>query len=204
MSVGSCVSLNVYDLDNLASSINKYARNWSTGAFHAGVEVYGEEFAFGATHDPSWPGIVRCVPKEHPMHVYRETVNMGMTSLTCDQVAFLVDNVLQAEWPGTSYHLLRKNCINFADQFCCLLGVGSVPLWIKNLQLTASRAAEKIENTAIQMQQLDEKIGFTDGLAMIKNVPSEIGKAAQNSWQAVTGGLSWAFASEEENGYTVR
>eukprot|EP01071_Lankesteria_metandrocarpae_P009462 Lankesteria_metandrocarpae@DN5200_c0_g1_i20.p1 len=116
-----------------------------------------------------------CLPKGHPNHVYRETLRMGRTRLSHLQVIYLVEKILKPEWPGPTYHILKRNCINFADQFCCLLGVGSVPSWLKNLQNVAGRAAERLESTAVQLRHLDEQYGFSTGFSMIRESSLRLG-----------------------------
>eukprot|EP00923_Selenidium_pygospionis_P010294 GHVN01017917.1.p1 GENE.GHVN01017917.1~~GHVN01017917.1.p1 ORF type:complete len:356 (-),score=79.13 GHVN01017917.1:291-1358(-) len=161
----SIVELNVYDLDNISSHINQYTRSWNVGAFHAGVSVYGVEYSFGQTNEPM-PGVTAIRPQQHDVHIYRETVSMGHTHLTEMQVQVLID-YMRDEWSGNTYHILRKNCINFCDQFCCLLGVGGVPEWITSLQVSASRAGDHVEVGMAKLQQFDEAVGISAGLKKV-------------------------------------
>eukprot|EP00923_Selenidium_pygospionis_P010293 GHVN01017916.1.p1 GENE.GHVN01017916.1~~GHVN01017916.1.p1 ORF type:complete len:410 (-),score=100.01 GHVN01017916.1:367-1596(-) len=159
------VELNVYDLDNISSHINQYTRSWNVGAFHAGVSVCGVEYSFGQTNEPM-PGVTAIRPQQHDVHIYRETVVMGHTHLTEMQVQVLID-YMRDEWSGNTYHILRKNCINFCDQFCCLLGVGGVPEWITSLQVSASRAGDHVEVGMAKLQQFDEAVGISAGLKKV-------------------------------------
>jgi len=67
------VRLNIYDLQN---SKRRKEANEETGLFHAGVEVFGQEWNHGAT------GVTCHAPRHHPSHTYRTTVPMGETKLT--------------------------------------------------------------------------------------------------------------------------
>eukprot|EP01069_Polyplicarium_translucidae_P003334 Polyplicarium_translucidae@DN2278_c1_g1_i1.p1 len=163
----AAVFLNVYDLDPVAARINRVVRGWNTGAFHAGVEVYDIEFAFGRTAD-SIPGITMTPPRRHPFHIYRETVFMGFTHLTCGEVTGLI-SALSSQWLGDTYHILTKNCINFADLLTCLLGVGSVPPWVVSLQTSAARTAENVQSAVAKIQRFDERIRFSWGLRKMGN-----------------------------------
>lgn len=99
------------------------------GIFHAGVEVAGLEWSYGFTDSDTRPGLACCQPKQHPMHTYRQTFDLGQADLTSEDVAELL-SVLMEEWNGQEYDLLRRNCCHFADEFCKRLGVGGIPRWI--------------------------------------------------------------------------
>eukprot|EP00438_Fugacium_kawagutii_P027175 Skav214904 [mRNA] locus=scaffold1561:155121:161159:- [translate_table: standard] len=100
------------------------------GVFHAGVEIGGEEWSFG--YAPSGSGLHCSVPREHPQHNFRETLELGETTLTKAEVASLLEKMLD-EYPGSSYHLIRCNCNHFASDLCRRLGVGDLPAWVERL-----------------------------------------------------------------------
>ncbi|KAL8454444.1 hypothetical protein Emed_000165 [Eimeria media] len=161
------VLLHVYDLTPAISAyVNRVMRPLGAGAFHAGVEVYGQEYCFGQTPDDS-SGISVCLPRQHPAHVYRETVLMGPTDLGFDEFASLIEAV-KFEWPGSSYDVLSRNCVDFADHLCVLLGVGHIPAWLFRLQNQARTikggaraAAAAAAAAARQLQRLDREAGIT-------------------------------------------
>lgn len=135
------VLLNVYDLVNHVSSFNGVFSNRAFnlfGFFHAGIEVYGEEWSFYRI--PSGEcGICRSLkPKHHSVHVFRQTVNLGKTKLTKQMVLDVLVNQLKHEWAGDSYDLLDRNCITFCDAFATSLGVNRCPSWVSNLHESAS------------------------------------------------------------------
>ncbi|CAD2097917.1 PPPDE peptidase, putative [Plasmodium vinckei brucechwatti] len=72
----SMVYLNIYDLDPVSKVVNSVVKSIGTGAFHAGVEVYGFEYSFGYIPGGQ-TGVMKTQPRYHPYHVYRESIPMG-------------------------------------------------------------------------------------------------------------------------------
>jgi len=109
------------------------------GAFHAAVEVYGEEWGFYRQADPTDCGICRSrQPRRHHVHVYRQSVNLGKTRFTDWQVWDLIRDHVIPHWPGGKYDLIQCNCIHFADAFAKLLEVQPVPPWVRGLHETGA------------------------------------------------------------------
>mmetsp|Transcript_34619 Transcript_34619/g.99742 ORF Transcript_34619/g.99742 Transcript_34619/m.99742 type:complete len:448 (+) Transcript_34619:92-1435(+) len=131
------VFLNVYDLASAASIPNSLLCNSlmkTFGAFHAAIEVYGEEWGFYRQQEPEMCGICRSrFPRRHPIHVYRQSVNLGSTPLQDWQVWKVIREKVIPFWPSSRYDLIRCNCIHFAEEFSQLLQVNSVPTWVKGL-----------------------------------------------------------------------
>jgi len=130
------VYIHIYDVSQESSirKLNRFLANKLSplkfgGVFHAGVEVSGLEWSYGASSVETIPGIVCHEVKTHPQHRYRQTVSMGYTSFTGEQVAELISEMVE-NYPGWDYDLLRRNCCHFADDFCQRMGVGRIPGWI--------------------------------------------------------------------------
>eukprot|EP00928_Gymnodinium_smaydae_P033180 TRINITY_DN23832_c0_g1_i1.p1 TRINITY_DN23832_c0_g1~~TRINITY_DN23832_c0_g1_i1.p1 ORF type:complete len:350 (+),score=52.99 TRINITY_DN23832_c0_g1_i1:51-1100(+) len=136
------VFLRVYDLsDNIL--IRGFGLTNSYGAFHSGVEVYGQEWAFGLSDD-MLSGISCCAPGDNPDFSFRETIALGFTRLSHLQV-LLVINDMKDEWLGCTYNALSRNCNHFAEELCLRLGVARPPAWVNSLAgvgLSASSALE--------------------------------------------------------------
>lgn len=64
-STSNRVVLNVYDLSTDLAWGNWYAYRLGMGVFHAGVEVYGVEYAFGG-HDADASGVFATEPRDAP------------------------------------------------------------------------------------------------------------------------------------------
>jgi len=133
----NAVLINIFDLapqltftnDMLCNSMMK-----SLGAFHAAVEVYGEEWSFYRTPNPEACGVCRSLrPRHHPVHLYRQSILAGTTPLKEWEVRFLIRSKLAPVWRGGNYHILRRNCIHFCDELLLMLGVGPMPSWVCHL-----------------------------------------------------------------------
>lgn len=136
------VFLNVFDLASVLSIPNQVLCNTvisTVGAFHAAVEVYGEEWSFYRTPNPNSCGVCKSLrPRHHPVHVFRQSVNMGTTKLKEWEVRYLIRSSLAQTWPGGSYDLLSRNCIHFCEELLLALGVQQVPGWVRGLHETGA------------------------------------------------------------------
>jgi len=136
---GCMVYLNIYDASQHSSVrwLNGvFAHQLSPvkfgGAFHAGVEVLGLEWSFGATPRETLPGVACVLPRCDPQHQFRQTVFLGKTHLPVDRITAMITDLVE-EYPGREYDVLRRNCCHFADDFCQRLGVGTIPSWVHRL-----------------------------------------------------------------------
>eukprot|EP00435_Cladocopium_sp_Y103_P055176 s1720_g18.t1 len=136
----STVMLRIYDVmgAEVVSGLNCLCRVIGTGAFHAGVEVYGLEWSFGFSEDGS--GVFSCTPGECGGHAYREAVWMGDTPLGEEDVMILLSTLAQ-DWQGSDYDILRRNCCHFSDALCRQLQVGHIPGWVTNLAGAGAKVA---------------------------------------------------------------
>lgn len=109
--LGSPVELNVYDLlhpenTEAVPNINWYLYGLGMGLYHSGVNVYGTEYCYGG-HPESHTGVFAVAPKKAPDARYRETVFIGRTSLTPEQVSAVVE-AMSMIWVGNTYNLLKR------------------------------------------------------------------------------------------------
>jgi len=122
------VKLHVYHTDPFTAFLNhaglKYA---DVPIYHVGVEIYGTEWAF-TYFDDCWdnPHLTGVWPAQVPTQMegfdYQETILMGPTALN-RQDALRVVEKLRTQWPSSSYHLTRHNCLTFARELVEKLGV---------------------------------------------------------------------------------
>jgi hypothetical protein len=134
------VLLHIYDVtqEDSVQKINRWLAHPSNplkfgGIFHAGVEIDGLEWSYGASdRSSSVPGISCCEPRGHPHHRYRETVALNPSKLSPEDVGELLTQMIE-EYPGHDYDLLRRNCCHFADEFCRRIGAGGIPGWVHRL-----------------------------------------------------------------------
>eukprot|EP00405_Crypthecodinium_cohnii_P022576 CAMPEP_0206471634 /NCGR_PEP_ID=MMETSP0324_2-20121206/31689_1 /ASSEMBLY_ACC=CAM_ASM_000836 /TAXON_ID=2866 /ORGANISM="Crypthecodinium cohnii, Strain Seligo" /LENGTH=559 /DNA_ID=CAMNT_0053946015 /DNA_START=66 /DNA_END=1745 /DNA_ORIENTATION=+ len=155
------VYCNVYDLGDNETfrKINQVTTGGNNvlvaGLFHAGIEVFGGEWCYGYTVEDR-SGVSCIPPRSHPQHTYRTTIPLGVTRFSYNQVAELTRRLAQ-EWRGNEYHLIHKNCQNFANALCAELGVNRMPGWVDR----AARAASAIDTTS---KQLGEQVTQTRDL----------------------------------------
>jgi len=102
------------------------------GVFHAGVEVNGLEWSYGYSPCETHPGVSCMEPRTHPQHHFRQTVVLRHTQVPAEGIADIISELVE-QYPGHDYHLLRRNCCHFADDFCRRLGVGGIPGWVHRL-----------------------------------------------------------------------
>mmetsp|Transcript_96470 Transcript_96470/g.241941 ORF Transcript_96470/g.241941 Transcript_96470/m.241941 type:complete len:251 (+) Transcript_96470:58-810(+) len=151
------VLVHVYDLGDsfLTRGLwNSVAKNY--GAFHTGVEVYGREYLFGVamSGEDGLPiqdatgitGISWHTPRDNCDHSYRETLSMGFTTLSQDEVFALVEE-MKFDWTSSSYNVLTRNCHDFTNEMCLRLGVAGLPAWVNSLAPTGASTYEYFENT---------------------------------------------------------
>jgi len=138
---GSQVVLNIYHLNSDWSNANHVSKELFGvgGAFHAAIEVYGNEWSYGGD------GISCNEPRSHPVHVYHESILLGETTLTAQQVRRLV-TCMGRKWFGQDYNLLENNCCNFADSLSLKLVGDHIPAWVMRFPQLASRAANHLDS----------------------------------------------------------
>mmetsp|Transcript_3681 Transcript_3681/g.9351 ORF Transcript_3681/g.9351 Transcript_3681/m.9351 type:complete len:558 (+) Transcript_3681:69-1742(+) len=122
------VLLHIYDLMDELQAANGLLAFKMTGlsvggAFHAGVEVFGNEWTYGTL------GVCCEAPRTAEAHVYRCSIPLGETKLVEREVATVLHTMCR-RWRGKDYEILDKNCCRFSAEFCDKLGVGPMPAFI--------------------------------------------------------------------------
>lgn len=168
----STVFLNVYDLAPATSGLNSLLCNTMVktfGAFHAAIEVYGTEWGFYRQPEPEVCGVCRSRrPRHHPVHVYRQSVNLGQTELTEAETIRIMKTEIAKAWPGGRYDLIHCNCIHFCDELSKRLGARAVPSWVRSLHETGAAAAS-VFRTFSQLNFLN----LTTDQEALANSPAE-------------------------------
>eukprot|EP00930_Biecheleria_cincta_P052873 TRINITY_DN38172_c0_g1_i1.p1 TRINITY_DN38172_c0_g1~~TRINITY_DN38172_c0_g1_i1.p1 ORF type:complete len:261 (+),score=18.45 TRINITY_DN38172_c0_g1_i1:97-879(+) len=140
---GAPVNVHVYHVTGeerrFMKGANKIMHLLGTGAYHAGVEVYGQEWSFG--YSDYGTGIMRYIPQCCSPHRYYKSIEMGVTFLKPHDVLHLIHSMAQ-QWIGQDYDLLRQNCCDFSDALCVELGVGHLPTWVMSLADVGANLAD--------------------------------------------------------------
>lgn len=131
---GDTVYVNVYDLNEDCRTVNQIANDIMQigGAFHAGLEIHGREWSYGEG------GVTCSKPRQHEVHVYRQSIVMGTTVKTEQQVKAYMQGVMSMRWTGDDYQLLNHNCCSFVDEALRDLTGRGLPGWVNRLARFAS------------------------------------------------------------------
>lgn len=97
----------------------------SAGAYHAAVEVHGQEWQYG-----SGGGIGSIRPGTAEAYVRQlPPVFLGHTRFGQREVAQIIAR-MRRNWKGNDYNLIHKNCCHFARSFLHELGAQPMPEWV--------------------------------------------------------------------------
>jgi hypothetical protein len=138
------VQLNIYDLSKeflISNDISQEVLELG-GAFHAGVEVYGQEWSF------SPDGVDFNCPKTHDIHVFRETIVIGYTHCEPGEVQAFIEDQMSMEWRGSSYDLLSRNCCTFSRALCKRLTGNTIPDWVDRLPRLLTALTQPVRSVA--------------------------------------------------------
>lgn len=125
------VYLNVYDLN----PVNDNLFPLGLGAYHSGVEINGQEYTFAGG-----AGIFSHGPKQAQGARFRCRVLIGRVSITSRELQDAIDS-MRPQWPGNSYHVMRKNCNSFSEALCQKLMGRSIPGWVNRLAWLGNRVS---------------------------------------------------------------
>jgi hypothetical protein len=145
------VFLQIYDVGctTILQSLNNALRGFGTGAYHTAIEIYDQEWSFAQIIDDNdkiqWgTGVTCCTPRKDPNHLYRETVLLGYTSKSQQEVLALMEK-MKKKWRSEKYELLGNNCQSFAASLCKELCVSDIPEWVTSM----ARAGNSIDNSFV-------------------------------------------------------
>jgi len=196
------VSLNIYDVthDGAIQKINGiFAHSMSPmklgGVFHVGIQVLGEEWAYGWTRTGS--GITRGEPRCELQHRFRETVALSPTKLSSFEIERVIQK-LSLMNRGRDYHMIERNCCHFAEEFCQLLGVESLPAWVQRM----GQVCEGLMKASRSLKTLQAGLGSSCGQPQPEQQgPSECRshQRTQSRSQNIAGSMHPVKISTEED-----
>ncbi|CAE7749512.1 unnamed protein product [Symbiodinium sp. CCMP2456] len=147
------VYANVYDVtrsNDVKLFKAVFAHCWAPvkfgGIFHVGVQVGSTEWAFGKMLSSTKPGVFGIPPRQDTLHSYRKTIFVGYTNLSQREYNAMIRDIVEDD-PGTSYDVLQRNCIHFAEDFCHRLKLKALPEWISRFARYGSSTAENVSET---------------------------------------------------------
>lgn len=139
------VRLNLYDLgeSGIRRALMMLRPDAAAGAFHCGVEVHGCEWGYGKAPlqwgfgwtiggKPHPTGITCSVPRECHDHSFCESVPLGRTMVSEDEVLTFMQKIGR-DWLATDFNPVAHGSIQFCDTLCLMLGVGRVPERVRSI-----------------------------------------------------------------------
>lgn len=133
---GSLVLINLYDFGGIGSMLNKTVfASMGMGVYHCAVEVYSTEWSFvfhkERSRNNNSTGVVQNKPQRLRNHNFNQSIEVGWTAWNEEDVRKEVRR-LSHQWRARSYHVTRRNCITFAEEFVSRLGLAEhFPAWVK-------------------------------------------------------------------------
>jgi len=191
------VTLNIYDLHGkdlaIFKGMNVLLRAAGTGAFHVGLEVFGQEWSFGH-RDGSQTGVYSHAPRKSELHSYRASISMGDTDLTETEVGRLIKS-MSLEWTGDSYDMLTRNCCHFCDELCMHFHVSRpsfvpLPEWVNSLAAAGATLAGVQDHEGSKEDKipaLDNSLGVVGKSSRRRKLVSATEDAPGSSSRAVHG-----------------
>ncbi|CAE7272148.1 unnamed protein product [Symbiodinium necroappetens] len=146
MAAGIPVTLNIYDVSGhpILKNANKLFRAVGAGAYHAAVEINGEEWSYGGCDEGT--GVFTCSPRQCEAHSFRESIPMGHTVLTKEEIDAALES-LSDSWRGPDYDILRHNCCHYSNDMLRVLGLPSAPTWVTRSADHAAKVVTPVEET---------------------------------------------------------
>ncbi|KAI0436245.1 PPPDE putative peptidase domain-containing protein [Xylaria telfairii] len=123
------IIINVYDLlspGRLSSLL------WTVGTslLHSGVVINGKEYAYGGHDRRGVTGVYWTQPKnEPPGGTFRLEILQGFTFATQVEIDTIIQRA-SAEFDGSAYNILTRNCNHFTSYLCQKLTGRPGPSWL--------------------------------------------------------------------------
>mmetsp|Transcript_60890 Transcript_60890/g.133887 ORF Transcript_60890/g.133887 Transcript_60890/m.133887 type:complete len:365 (+) Transcript_60890:87-1181(+) len=150
------------------------------GAYHSGLVVNGEEWAYGGHDEVGKSGVYRTKPEFNTDYNFYQRIVVGHGQLRPEEVAKQIRRLGSSKgWSGPSYDLIEHNCNHFVSDLCWVLLKKRPPSWVNETaeMLAATRRRTRAErNYLVQAMSSYEAEHKTDAAS------------------------KWVVASAEENG----
>ena len=142
----SSVLVHVYNLNETFARANKVLAVAGSGAFHAGVEIFGWEWSYGVH------GVRKSIPRNQTRHIYKCSVFLGDSDVSHVEFVELLSQCFQ-DFLGDNYELVGHNCCTFARALVRKLQVRSMPSWVDRLARGLNLGAKATRMAVHPMKQ---------------------------------------------------
>lgn len=152
------VTLHIYDISPSMTEVNQALFElMGGGAFHAGVELFGQEWAYRSRRTGG-TGVYTHEPLRAPGAAHRLSLAMGTVEMSEAAFSVFISSFAE-DWPGSNYHILRNNCCHFArallEQLCCAT---NFPDWLTTLADTGDNIARSSLDGAKAVARFDKSL----------------------------------------------
>lgn len=109
-------------------------------------------------------GVYWCRPKQNTFYTFRESVLLGRTRLSHQQIARVLAE-FRSEWQGFKYDMLGRNCNHFCDELSRKLVGEGTPLFLNRFAVGAEVTVRTLTPVFLQLQRLGAMLQETSQAA---------------------------------------
>jgi len=114
------------------------------GAYHSGLVVAGQEWAYGGHSKEGLSGVYYSPPERDPNHSFYRRIIVGELTATKADVEKSIRTLASSpNWRGTEYQILEHNCNHFTSDLMWLLMKRRPPDWINKTAETMNLQARR-------------------------------------------------------------
>jgi len=125
------VRISVYKLELTGFGLLDHIGAGLAGAYHTGLVVAGEEWAYGFHDVPGKSGVYCSKPEMNPDYIFYQRVILGQVQSTPAEISQKIRKIAFTDkWAGVAYDLIERNCNHFVSDLCWQLLGKRPPSWI--------------------------------------------------------------------------
>lgn len=196
------VRLSVYKLEITGVGFLDHIGAGVVGAYHTGLVVDNNEWAFGGHDLAGKSGVYRTKPELNPDYIFYQRIVLGTVSSTASAVGQQIRHMARNEkWAGPAYDLVERNCNHFASDLCWMLLKKRPPDWINataegvGLGRRRQRTKSKALAAALSDYRKEHGSAWIEMNAFLASVPVD-GKAEEKKSPDAPGAKMFADTFE--------
>lgn len=168
------VRLSVYKLEITGVGFLDRVGASLVGAYHTGVVVANEEWAYGGHDVPGKSGVYRTKPELNPDYIFYRRELTGQVKGEYRSIGQQIRQLARTEkWAGPRYDLIERNCNHFASDLCWMLVGKRPPDWINSTaeSMALTRRRQQTEQNALHAALVEYHTEF--GTATLSSMASD-------------------------------